>query len=165
MNILLLLALPTLYILLASVSLLQFAALFSALEALSVHASTVAALQPVAPGEATVGFSGSDALGGPKQEPLRERERWTLSLSGDTRHARSRRAADTPLRPSLSSLSLLPHDPPSLPPIPPQQTLVLRSFVHYLEACFGPAHKFAPNGTQVLLAAVIVAVVAHGGRR
>jgi hypothetical protein len=40
---------------------------------------------------------------------------------------------------------------------------VLRNFVHYLEACFGPAHKFAPNGTQVLLCAVIVAVVAHGG--
>jgi hypothetical protein len=34
--------------------------------------------------------------------------------------------------------------------------------VQYLEACFGPAHKFAPNGTQVLLAAVIVALVAQG---
>jgi len=41
------------------------------------------------------------------------------------------------------------------------KNIVLRNFVHYLEACFGPAHKFAPNGTQVLLAAVIVAVVAH----
>lgn len=51
MNLLLLLALPTLYILLASVALLQFSVVFSALDALSVHAAASAALEPVAPGE------------------------------------------------------------------------------------------------------------------
>jgi hypothetical protein len=49
MNILLLLVLPTLYILLASVSLLQFSVAYSALDAFSVHASRSAALEPVAP--------------------------------------------------------------------------------------------------------------------
>lgn len=53
-NILLLLALPPLYILLASVALLQFSVVFSALEAASVHAAHSAALEPVAPGKCLV---------------------------------------------------------------------------------------------------------------
>jgi hypothetical protein len=46
-----LIALPPCYILLASLSLLQFGVAFSALDALSVHAAHSAALQPVAPCE------------------------------------------------------------------------------------------------------------------
>jgi hypothetical protein len=51
MNLLLLLVLPTLYILCATVSLLQFGVVFSAIDALSLHAAHSPALEPVAPSE------------------------------------------------------------------------------------------------------------------
>jgi len=85
MNILLLLVLPTLYILCASVSLLQFGVLFSALDALSLYASRSPALEPVAP---------SESLLAPCLTPRRDRAR----LPG------SKRVSTTQTRP-VSSLA------------------------------------------------------------
>lgn len=38
---------------------------------------------------------------------------------------------------------------------------VLKTLVQFLERVFGPASKFAPNSTQVILVAVMLAVIVH----
>lgn len=38
---------------------------------------------------------------------------------------------------------------------------ILKTFVQYLESIFGPAYKFVPNPTQVILVALMLAVIAR----
>lgn len=89
-DVLVLLFTPTLYILLACCSLLQFSLIFNGLSNLAYHLERTPALEAVAP--------------------------------------------------------------------------LSKAIVRYLEAVFGPAYKFSPNPTHVLLVAVLLAVVAQGQR-
>lgn len=38
---------------------------------------------------------------------------------------------------------------------------IVKTFVQYLESIFGPAYKFVPNPTHVLLVALMLAVIAN----
>ncbi|WIA35820.1 hypothetical protein OEZ86_004207 [Tetradesmus obliquus] len=57
----------------------------------------------------------------------------------------------------ISSLAFHMQRTPALEALAP----LLKAFVKYLESIFGPAYKFVPNPTHVLLVAVMLAFIVH----